>query len=72
MIQKTKSTLKRFLKGFLSGAVASMLLVAIPSISSWGDISTWLSALAVSGVIGGLTGLFLAVQKWASWVDGKK
>jgi len=71
MTTKTKATLKRFLKGLISGAVSSMLLVIIPNASSWGDVSTWLTALAISGVIGGLTGFFLSIQKWASWKEDK-
>lgn len=69
MTQKTKRVLMRFLKGFASGAIASMLAVVIISPASWGEVWLWLNGLAISGFIGGVSGLLLALQKWASWED---
>lgn len=64
-----QAVLKRFLKGFVAGAIAAMLLIVPASTASWADVATWLNALSLAGIFGGLNGLLLAVQKWSqSWV----
>lgn len=69
MSLKVKSILTRLLKGFVSGAVTSMLMVSIVAPGNWTELHTVLSILAVSGLFGGINGLLLALQKWASWKD---
>lgn len=69
MSQKIKSVLIRFLKGFISGAVSSMTLVSLSAPVVWSDFKGIFTALGIAGLFGGLTGLLLALEKWASWVD---
>ena len=69
MSAKTKAVLKRFAKGFISGAVTTMALVPVISPASFKDIQIWLVALALAGIVGGVNGLILAIQKWASWKE---
>lgn len=64
---KTKSVLNRLLKGFISGALASMGLIVITTPVNWADIKVLLTLLAFAGIGGGINGLLLAGQKWASW-----
>jgi len=59
-----KGVLYRFLRGAVSGAVATMVTVQVLSGNSWGDIIAWLNTLAIGGVIGFITGGLLAVDKY--------
>lgn len=67
MSAQTKSVLKRFLKGFVSGAIATMVLVPAVSPVNFNTLKIWLLALLLAGIFGGVNGLILALQKWASW-----
>jgi len=60
-----KSILKRFLKGFISGGIASavLLLQAGVAIKSFADLKTLGFALGVAFVTGGL----LAIEKGLNW-----
>lgn len=69
MSDKYKSVAKRFLKGFISGAISTMVLVVIVVPANWGELETSLKGLLLAGITGGINGLLLAVQKWASWKD---
>lgn len=63
------SLIKRFLKGAIAGAVASIAMVTYQTPVVWADFNTILNTLAIAGVSGAIGGLILAVQKWASWTD---
>lgn len=67
LIQNPKSllyrVLLRFARGFMAGAVSSMLLVGVFAGNSWAELNTWLIALALSGVSGGITGGIMAIDK---------
>lgn len=65
----TKSIITRFLKGIIAGAIASMAMVSITQPSQWTDFSSLLNSLGLACAFGGITGLLLALQKWASWTD---
>lgn len=69
-MKKSQIVIKRFIKGGLSGAVGAMLpmLVTVPK-STLSDVKTWIAALAVSAVVGGITGLILALDKYLSYTD---
>ena len=69
MSQKYTSIINRFAKGIIAGAVSAMSMVAITQPEVWTDFNSILSSLAMAGTFGALTGLLLALQKWASWVD---
>jgi len=60
-----KSIIKRFLKGFIAGGIASVVLAlqAGITISSLTDVKTLLTALGVAFVTGGL----LAIEKGLNW-----
>ena len=64
-----KSILTRFGKGIVTGAVASMVLVTYSTPTIWADFNSIFSALGVAAVSGSITGLLLALQKWASWKE---
>lgn len=64
-----KVLLVRFGRAFVASAVASMLLLAPSIISDWKDLSNWLGALAVAGVVGGVTGLLQALDKAFRWEE---
>ena len=66
---KIKSVLNRFAKGIISGAVASMAMVTINQPSVWSDFGSILNSLGLAATSGAITGLLLALQKWASWED---
>ena len=59
----TKSVLMRFIRAYVSGAVASMVVVMSFSGNSWSQLGTWLSALALAGIVGGITGVIMAADK---------
>lgn len=69
MSDKTKSILKRFLKGFISGAVVSMAGVSLVQPTVWSEFISLTNSLLLAGVYGGGVGLLMAVQKWASWKE---
>lgn len=69
MSAKTKSVLKRFAKGFITGAITAMSVVKIASPANFADVTIVLKALVLAGIGGGISGLILAVQKWASWKE---
>lgn len=58
----------RGVRGFVAGAVASMstILVTIGNnnISDLKDLKIWLGALSISGIVGGISGLILSIDKW--------
>lgn len=64
-----QSIIQRFLKGIIAGAVSSMCLVTIQQPAMWADWGVLLNSLGMACAFGGLTGLLLALQKWASWTD---
>jgi uncharacterized membrane protein len=64
---KYKAIVTRFLKGIIAGAVASMGMVALTQPTAWSDFSSLLNTLGMACAFGGITGLLLALQKWASW-----
>jgi len=59
-----KSVLLRFVRAFVAGAVATMITITPLSINNWTDVSTWLGALGLSGIIGGVSGLLMAIDKY--------
>lgn len=66
---KVKSVVIRFLKAFFSGAFANMAVIMPFSGSHWSDVGVWISALIMSGMVGGITGVVMGYEKWQTWVD---
>lgn len=54
----------RFLRGGISGAVASMILVQIQGAHAFSDLVTFYHALGVAGLTGATTGALLALDKF--------
>jgi hypothetical protein len=52
--------LRAFVAGFLSVAVT----ITISDVKSWGDLSTALGNIALAGVVGGLSALIMASDKY--------
>jgi len=69
MNTKITSILTRFLKGIIGGAVAQMMIVSITQPLVWSDYGSMMNSLGLACTFGALTGLLLALQKWAVWVD---
>lgn len=69
MNEKTISILSRFAKGIIAGAVSAMSMVTITQPSVWSDFNSILGSLGMACTFGAITGLLLALQKWASWVE---
>jgi len=66
---KTKSILKRLLKGTIAGVVTSLSVVTLAVPSTWSELASTVNALALAGIYGAITGLLLALNKWAVWKD---
>ena len=64
MTQLTKSLIKRFVRGFVAGAVGNMLIVLPFSGQSLADIQTWIAALMMAGFVGGISGTILTIDKY--------
>lgn len=64
-----KSVIIRFLKGVVSGGVASMGVVTFTQPHVWSDFSTILSSLGIAAGYGCLVGALLGLQKLASWQE---
>jgi hypothetical protein len=64
MSQNVKSIILRFIRAFVAGAVATMLTVIPLTSGSWNDLGNWLSALGLAGIIGGISGLLMALDKY--------
>lgn len=69
MTNKIYSILKRFLKGIISGAVSAMMVVQLIQPTNWHDFGSIFNSLGIACVFGALTGLLLALNKWAIWTD---
>ena len=46
-------------------------MVAVPIVMpvDWSGFASILNVLGIAGLFGGITGLMLAIQKWASWKE---
>lgn len=66
---KAKATFTRFAKGFISGAITAMVAVPMVMPIDWTGFSTIFNSLGIALLFGGISGLLLAIQKWASWKE---
>lgn len=57
----------RFLRGFVEGGLAGMIVVAPSTITSWGLFVGFLNALLLACLIGGISGGLQAVSKALRW-----
>ncbi len=68
-MNQTKAVLLRWFKGALAGAVVSMGIVTIKQPTVWAEFWPLLTQLGIAGLYGALTGLLLALNKWATWTE---
>lgn len=54
----------RFLRGAISGAVASMTTLQVAGAHSFADVTSFVHSLGVAGIMGAITGGLLAVDKY--------
>jgi hypothetical protein len=66
---KAKAILIRLAKGFIAGASGALVSVVFTAPTSWETLLSTLNVLAIAGVAGGISGLILAIHKWANWTD---
>jgi ABC-type uncharacterized transport system permease subunit len=59
----TKRVLRRTVISFLAGAFSSMATITVFAGQGLEDVKAWLFALAVSGLVGGITGLIMGLDK---------
>ena len=64
MDKKIERALLRFLRAFIASAAGSMVAISPIGVNNWGDVNGWLSSLALSGLIGGVSGVILALDKY--------
>jgi hypothetical protein len=55
--------LLRGLRGFIAGFLSVAVTITISNVTTWGDLGTTLQNIALSGTVGGITGLLLALDK---------
>jgi len=65
-----KRALNRFLRGFIAGGVGAMALITPVGIQNFNDISSWLVALLLAGIVGAISGGLQALDKY--WRDLKE
>ena len=61
---KGKMIAFRFLRGTISGAVSTMVVIQFAGGNSFADVQAFISSLAVAGIVGGITGGLLALDKY--------
>lgn len=54
----------RFLRGAISGAVSSMVILQVAGAHSFSDVLHFWSALGIAGLMGATTGGLLAIDKY--------
>lgn len=59
-----KSVGYRFFRGFVAGAVSTMLTVGAINAKSLNDLYSWLGILGLALIVGGITGGLMAVDKY--------
>lgn len=64
MQNKAKMVAMRFARGFVAGACGSMVVMTGQGIMTWSDLSSWISALTIAGITGGVTGGLMALDKY--------
>lgn len=58
-----KGVVLRGVRGFVAGFLGTTVAITLPNVSTWGELGTALVNLTLAGVIGGITGALLALDK---------
>ena len=59
-----KGLVLRALRAFVAGFVASAVSMPLTGVTSWSDLNTSLINLSLAGIVGGLSALFMALDKY--------
>lgn len=57
----------KFVKGFISGFLATAVVIIVPRISNIGELEDWLFSLGLAGIVGGIVGAIQAAYKSITW-----
>ena len=68
----TKRVLKRFVRGFLSGAFSATVIVVPMTSYDFAELKLWLFRLAFAFIVGGITGALQAGDLYWRNKDDKK
>ena len=68
-MSETKVLLLRFVRGFVAGFVGAAATIIVPNIASIEELGDWMFALGMAGLVGGITGGLLALDKALRWED---
>ena len=63
MMEEIKILAIRFLRGFIAGAVGSMITVGVFAGTNLTDFQQWIGLLGIAAMAGGITGGLLALDK---------
>lgn len=69
MDTKLKVILIRFLRAFISGALATGVLATTQDITTWTSLFSALQVLTISIIIGGISGVLMAGDKLLRWEE---
>ena len=61
---KVKIVFLRFLRGAMSGAVSTMVVIQFTGGNSFSDLKAFMFSLTIAGFIGGVTGGLMALDKY--------
>lgn len=64
MSEIQKAVLDRFLRSFVAGAVATMVLIIPNNIQDWQDVGMWVNSLIIAGIVGGISGALQSADKY--------
>jgi len=57
----------RFIRGFIAGAVGSMITVGVFAGTNLTDFQQWIGLLGIAAMAGGITGGLLSIDKAIRW-----
>lgn len=59
----------RFIKAFITGALATGVTITVNSADTWTDLSLALQGVTISLIIGGINGVLMAGDKLIRWKE---
>jgi len=66
---KTKVILIRFARAFVAGALTTITAITVSDVSTWADLSSAMLNLFSAALFGGVTGVFMALDKLLRWEE---
>ena len=63
MSELAKTLILRFVRAFIAGAVGTMITTLTFS-GGWVELQAWLSSLALGAIVGGISGVIQATDKY--------